>query len=380
LTETQKRLIYITGTRADFGKLRSLIEASIANDAYEVHIFVTGMHMLRKYGYTMNEIEKRNYQYVHTFINQNQNDTMDSILGKTISGLSDYCKEVQPDMIIIHGDRVEAMAGAIVGSLNNILVGHIEGGELSGTVDDLLRHATTKLSHIHFATNQKAKRRLVQLGEHPNSIRVIGSPDVDIIKEGNLPSLKELKDYYHIPFNAYSVMIFHPVTTERADIPRQAKELVDAMITSQKNYVVIFPNNDHGNNDIIKEYERLKHNNRFLIFPSMRFEYYLALIKNADFMIGNSSSGLMEAPYFGTPAINLGSRQDSRDRHENVIDSPLDQKEILNTIKLYPKYRKEAVTPFGEGNSADLFMKLLTEEGFWSTSPQKKFFDLPPQT
>ena len=380
MTETQKRLIYITGTRADFGKLRSLIEASIANDAYEVHIFVTGMHMLRKYGYTMNEIEKRNYQYVHTFINQNQNDTMDSILGKTISGLSDYCKEVQPDMIIIHGDRVEAMAGAIVGSLNNILVGHIEGGELSGTVDDLLRHATTKLSHIHFATNQKAKRRLVQLGEHPNSIRVIGSPDVDIIKEGNLPSLKELKDYYHIPFNAYSVMIFHPVTTERADIPRQAKELVDAMITSQKNYVVIFPNNDHGNNDIIKEYERLKHNNRFLIFPSMRFEYYLALIKNADFMIGNSSSGLMEAPYFGTPAINLGSRQDSRDRHENVIDSPLDQKEILNTIKLYPKYRKEAVTPFGEGNSADLFMKLLTEEGFWSTSPQKKFFDLPPQT
>ena len=169
---TVKRIVFITGTRADYGKLKSIIAKVNSCPGFEAHIFVTGMHMLRKYGYTMIEIEKGNYRNVYTFINQNHSDTMDSILGKTISGLSDYVKEIRPDMIVIHGDRVESMAGSMVGSLNNILVSHIEGGEISGTIDDVLRHATTKLSHLHFVSNDHAKKRLKQLGENEDYIHV----------------------------------------------------------------------------------------------------------------------------------------------------------------------------------------------------------------
>lgn len=142
----RKRIIFLSGTRADFGKIRSLLDVMDKASQFEVHVFVTGMHMLRKYGLTCMEVENRGYKNIYKFINQNYNDTMDSILAKTIAGLSDYVKEIKPDMIVVHGDRVEALAGAIVGSLNNILVSHIEGGEVSGTIDDLIRHSASKSS------------------------------------------------------------------------------------------------------------------------------------------------------------------------------------------------------------------------------------------
>lgn len=145
------------------------------------YIAVTGMHLQKEYGYTLIEIERCGFENIHTFSNHTHETTMDLTLAKTIEGLSAYVKECQPDLIIVHGDRVETLAGAIVGSLNNILVAHIEGGEISGTVDELIRHSVSKLCHIHFVSNEQAAKRLIQMGELSSSIFTIGSPDVDIM-------------------------------------------------------------------------------------------------------------------------------------------------------------------------------------------------------
>ena len=145
-----KKILFLTGTRADFGKIKSLIQILETHPNFEPYIFVTGMHLQEEYGYTLLEVERCGFQNIHTFQNHTHETTMDLTLAKTIEGLSAYVKECKPNMIVIHGDRVEALAGAIVGSLNNILVSHIEGGEVSGTIDELIRHSTSKMSHIQY--------------------------------------------------------------------------------------------------------------------------------------------------------------------------------------------------------------------------------------
>jgi len=188
-----KKIAFLTGTRADFGKIKSLLQILEQHPNYEVFIFVTGMHLMELYGLTKLEVERCGFKNVHTFSNHTSETTMDLTLAKTVNGFSGYIKEIEPDLIVVHGDRVEALAGALVGSLNNILVAHIEGGEVSGTIDELIRHATSKMSQVHFVSNTVAEKRLLQMGELPESIFVIGSPDVDIMFSESLPLLAEVK-------------------------------------------------------------------------------------------------------------------------------------------------------------------------------------------
>lgn len=371
-----KRILFLTGTRADFGKLKALMLALQADPNFELHIFVTGMHMLAKYGYTCEEVERVGFSNIYKYINQNANDGMDQVLAKTVNGLSDYIREIQPDLLIVHGDRVEALAGATVGALNNILTAHIEGGEVSGTVDELIRHAVTKMSHIHFVANQAAQRRLIQLGEHEKVIHVIGSPDVDVMNSSSLPSLDEVRRHYQIGFSEYAVLAFHPVTTEVTKLREQTRTMLDALERSERNYVVIYPNNDLGAEIILEEYERIALNPRFKIFPSMRFEYFLSLLKHAEFMIGNSSAGVREAPHFGVPAVNLGSRQHNRVMSLLVVNTALTPDGIDAAIKNAVALPREAVCLFGDGDSARHFLEIVSEESFWSHSKQKHFIDL----
>jgi len=373
------RIVFLTGTRADFGKLKSLISILSADESFDVHIFVTGMHMLSKYGYTCAEVEKSGFRNLYKYINQNASDSMDHVLSKTIMGLADYVKEIAPDLIIVHGDRVEALAGAAVGALNNILVGHIEGGEVSGTIDEMIRHAVSKLSHIHFVANDTAKTRLIQLGERSDCIHVIGSPDIDVMNSDKLPSIEQVKQRYGIGFDAYSILMFHPVTTEIGDLKRQAKVLVDQVIESGLNYVVIYPNNDQGTDIILEEYSRLRGLPQIKIFPSMRFEFFLSLLKHAAFIIGNSSAGVREAPHYGVPTINLGSRQFNRVSCETVIHCDINEEHINRSIAAVGKVPHHAHTLFGTGDSAQHFLQALQSETFWATHKQKYFVDIVQQ-
>jgi len=372
-----KKILFLTGTRADFGKIKSLISVLDSDSRFEVFVFVTGMHLQKEYGYTLIEIERCKYKNVHTFANHTHETTMDLTLAKTIEGLSVFCKTVSPDMIVVHGDRVETLAGAIVGSLNNILVAHIEGGELSGTVDELIRHSVSKLSHIHFVSNAEAAKRLIQMGEMQSSIYTIGSPDVDIMFSDALPTLAVVKDYYEINFEHYAIVMFHPVTTESSEMKAYAQQFVASLLNDHHHYVVIYPNNDLGSQFIITEYQKLANHPRFRIFPSLRFEYFLTLLKNAQFIIGNSSAGIREAPYYGIPIINIGTRQQNRSLHADIVNVNYQQEAIQEALQLIDAHQVvQTEADFGQGNSAALFVNAILNADIWQINHQKQFREI----
>ena len=374
----KKKIVFLTGTRADFGKLKSLIQISQDYKDFDVQIFATGMHLDAQYGSTVNEIYKSGFTNIHEFKNYDEIEYMDRILAKTITGFSEYISIQKPDLIVVHGDRVEALAGAIVGSLNNVLVAHIEGGEVSGTVDELIRHSVSKLSHIHLVSNELAHKRLIQMGELESSIYIIGSPDLDLMNPASLPDLSFVKSYYEISFDEYAIVMYHPVTTEYNSIKEHIASFVDALLKSDKNYVVIYPNNDIGTKEILLEYKRLENNERFKIYPSLRFEYFLRLLKESNFIIGNSSAGVREAPYYNIPTIDVGSRQDNRSQAETIHRISHKYDDIINAIKSCEENKEYSVdmSEFGSGNSDQLFLDLLMSNTIWDVNCQKQFQDL----
>lgn len=371
-----KKILYLTGTRADFGKLKPLMIRLEEDPAFDVHIFVTGMHMLSKYGYTVDEVHKCGFKNIYTFINHTGAVSMDAILASTINGVSNYVREFEIDMIIVHGDRVEPLAGAIVGSLNNILVAHIEGGEVSGTIDELIRHSISKLAHLHFVANEKARRRLIQMGERPESIFFIGSPDIDIMLSDSLPSIEDVKEHYEIPFTGYSIFSYHPVTTELKSLRSNFREVLAALVESGRNYVGVYPNNDPGSEILMEELDTLSDNPRFRIFPSIRFENFLVLLKNCDFIIGNSSAGVREAEIYHKPAVNIGTRQQNRHSASNIINVPENRREILEAIAATENVVITNSFSFGDGRSADRFHSIMSGPEIWNTSRQKNFVDI----
>ena len=375
----KKKIVFLTGTRADFGKLKSLITISENSSLFDIYVFVTGMHMNSLYGFTVDEVEKSGFKNIYKFINHSSNDSMDKMLAKTINGFSEYIKEIKPDLIVVHGDRIEALAGSIVGSLNNILVSHIEGGEVSGTIDELIRHSVSKMSHIHLVSNEDAKSRLIQLGEYESSIFVLGSPDFDLMDSKKIPSLNKVKKYYDINFNDYAIAMYHPVTTEYENISNYTKNFTEALIESNINYILIYPNNDLGSKEILNEYDKLLYNKKIKIFPSLRFEYFLRLLKDSRFIIGNSSAGIREAPFYNIRTIDIGSRQKNRAKINTIINSSYKKEEILYCIKKVinsPKLKHNPKNYFGEGKSDQFFLKLIKSKKLWKINHQKQFQDI----
>ena len=372
-----KKLLFITGTRADYGKIKSLLKMIETDPKFELYIFVSGMHLVDKLGSTYREVLNDRYKNIYVDFSQANTGIMSFDLGNVISNLTNYVRKMRPDMIVVHGDRIDAMAGAVVGALNNIVVAHIEGGELSGTIDESIRHAISKLSHLHFVSNADAKSRLIQLGEEEKRIFVTGSPDIDIMLSDKLPSIEDVKKRYEIAFDKFAICMYHPVTTEIQLLKRHIENLVSAIIDSEKDYVVIFPNNDLGSDIIISEYARLDNNRHFRVFPSLRFEYFLTLLKYADFMIGNSSAGIRESGVYAVPSINVGTRQNGRSSEKNRNVQHVDEvsAQILNAISRIDDYRV-ACYQFGEGNSTECFMNIIKNDATWNMSIQKTFVDI----
>ena len=221
-----RSILFITGTRADYGKIKELMRRILQESIFDLKIFVTGMHMLARYGSTHLELEKDGFRDLYKYINQIDSSNMDMVLSYTIQGISNYIHEYDVDMIVVHGDRVEALAGAIVGALNNIRVAHIEGGEISGTIDESIRHAVSKFSHLHFVAHDEARNRLIQLGEDFDSIYVIGSPDIDVMLSDTLPSPAGVRRKYGIEFTEYAILMYHPSQLSVMILQRMSRKLL----------------------------------------------------------------------------------------------------------------------------------------------------------
>lgn len=377
--EYRKRILFLSATRAEFGKMKSVITRVRESGDFDFKLFVTGMHMLTRYGSTYKEIYRAGFSSDDVFLYINQDGAvstqMDIVLASTIQGIGLFVREYRPDLIVVHGDRLEALAGAVVGALNNILVAHVEGGEISGTVDEIMRHAISKLAHLHLVYNETARRRLIQMGELPETIHVIGAPGLDTMLSANLPMLSDVRARYEIDFERYGIFIYHAVTTELTTLHRQVDEVVSALELSNLDFVVIHPNNDNGVDIINHGLNRLRSISRFRFLPSMRFEHYLVLLKNAVVIVGNSSSGIHEAPVYGIPTVNIGTRQSNRTHYPSILNVPEERSAILDALRNLPTNIQPA-RHFGTGNSADLFMALLLDSKFWSVPHQKQFRDI----
>jgi len=373
-----KKILFLTGTRADFGKLKPLINAVAHHPAFEYEIFATGMHLLARYGNTLGELYKAGFEHVFPCFNQDSTNSadMDMVLANTVRGLGHFVRERRPDLIVVHGDRLEALAGAIVGAFNNILVAHVEGGEVSGTIDELIRHAVSKLSHVHFVANDEARRRLIQLGERPQHVFVIGSPDIDVMLSPELPALETVRQKYAIPFSAYGIFLYHPVTTELNKLEQHIQESVAALKRSGVDFVVIYPNNDIGSATILHELETLAGNPHFRLLPSMRFEYFLTLLKNAQVIVGNSSAGIREAPVYCVPTINLGTRQKNRFSYPTIVNIGEERADIAAALRQL-SHHPDPCREFGLGDSARRFLDILCQDSFWNIPQQKQFQDMP---
>ena len=373
-----KKIIFLTASRADYGKLKILISSLQKKKNFKVYVFVTGMHNLKKFGNTWMKIKLDNIKNIFRFNNQGNKDPADVTLAKTIVGFTKYVKKIKPDLIVVHGDRIEPLACSIVGALNNYRTAHIEGGEISGTVDEIIRHSISKLCHIHFVTNKIAKKRLIQMGELNKSIFIIGSPDIDIMMSNKLPLIHDVKKHYGIKFDNYGVGILHPVTTDLKKFKNYTKIFVNVIKKSKQQFVLIYPNNDLGSNYIFNEYKKLKKNNKIKLLPSMRFEYYLTLLKNSNLIIGNSSSGLIEAPIFGVPTVNVGNRQNKRSKLNTIYNVSFSEKKILKLVDYLFKKKINFTkkNEFGDGHSFALFNNAINSKYFWTINVQKTFKDI----
>lgn len=370
-----RSILFVTGTRADFGKLEPLALAA-CKAGHRVTFFVTGMHMLDRYGLTKLEVRRFEEFAVHEFLNQRPGDPQDIVLSKTMVGFSDYVTEQCPDLIMIHGDRIEALAASLVASTNYLLSAHIEGGEVSGTIDEIFRHCNSKLCTHHFVSSRQSARRVMSLGEQPDSIHVIGSPELDFHAGPSGVSLEEVKSRYAIAFADYGIAVFHPVTSEQASIGDQARELFEALRVSGRCFVVIAPNNDPGSEAIFAELAQLPVE-QFRLLPSMRFAHFSELMKQSACLVGNSSAGVREAPFLGISSLDVGSRQTNRALAASVVSCSADDSAAIGRFLQKQWGQRHAPDPgFGEGRAADRFVEVLADAAFWARGLQKTFHDV----
>ena len=367
-----KRLLFVTGTRADYGKLEPLAKAA-QEAGFHISFFITGMHMMKRYGETRLEVRRFAGAECFEFVNQREGDALDFILSKTILGFSDFVHEHRPDLVVIHGDRVEALAASIVCAMRYIRSAHIEGGEVSGTIDESIRHCNTKLCATHFVSSEAARARVLSLGESPDRVFQIGSPELDTHARPSGVSLEQVKTRYAIAFDDFGIAVFHPVTSEAQTMGAQAASLFGALQASGKNFVVIAPNNDPGTEDIFAVLEQLPPE-RFRLIPSMRFNYFSELMKHAAVMVGNSSAGVREAPFLGLPSLDVGTRQTNRAQSPSIrFCAASDTPAIARFLNECWGRRLPMDAAFGGGDAALRFVRVLQSAAFWAQPAQKVF-------
>lgn len=374
-----KKVLYITGTRADYGLMHETLELLNSDDDIQLNVVVTGMHLMDEFGYSIDEIKKDNFN-LHvvnqTFVKDDEK-SMSAFIGNLIVDLTKLMDEIKPDIVLLLGDRGEMLAGAIVASYLQIPVAHIHGGDVSSTVDDSARHAITKLSNIHFPATELSASRIKQMGENPDNIFVVGAPGLDsIIKSKDNVDENYLKEKYNISKD-FVLVLQHPVSLEVENSACQIQETLNAVKSTDYQVILVYPNADAGGRamiDKINEYD-------VDAYKNIPHDDFIGLLSLASALIGNSSSGIIESSSFKLPVINIGTRQSGREKAQNVIDVDYDSKEILNALKHiesseYQNKLKNCKNLYGDGKASERICKIIKGIEINNALLNKKFVEL----
>lgn len=365
----KRKIAVITGTRADYGIYYSVLKAIENHSELDLSLIVCGMHLSPEFGLTVEEIERDGFfiaDKIETILSSDTGASMAKSIGITLMGITQTLERIKPDVLLVLGDRGEMMAGALAAIHMNIPVAHIHGGEVTGTVDESIRHSITKLSHIHLPATEDSKERILKMGEKEKDIYVVGAPGIDYIKNTQYLSREELLKRFNLKDDKLFIMTQHPVTTERDEVEWQVRQTFQALVECGIQTIVSYPNSDNGGREIIKVIEEYRSKYDFFkVFRNLSQVEYLSILNVADAMIGNSSSGIIEAPSFKLPVINIGTRQDGRLRAVNVIDVGYTKEEILSGINKalyegeYNEKLASCINPYGNGDAGEKIADIL---------------------
>lgn len=365
----KRKISVTTGTRAEYGILRPLLHAISKSKKLELYLIVTGTHLSKKHGFTINEIKKDDFEIfatVNMIPKDNTNYSMAKTLGEGIIAFSKMFFKLKPDINVILGDRDEMLASALAACHMNIPNAHIHGGDKSGGIDEYNRHAITKISNIHFPATVKSKKRIIKMGENPRYVFLTGSLGIDEIFENKITHKKELEQKYNIKFNGDEILLLqHPVTTQAELSEKQILNILKAIVRMKKTTIAIAPNSDPGNKMIFKHLKSFSRKYQFVkMYKTLPRSDYLGMLNNCGVLVGNSSSGMIEASYFNIPVVNIGIRQKYRERGKNVFDvKDESSNSIYRTIlkALQAKRQDKIVNDyiFGNGKSAAKIVRHL---------------------
>ena len=363
------KIAVVTGTRAEYGLLKPVMREIQKKSTLQ--LIVTGMHLSRKHGLTYKIIEEDSFKIdkkVKMHAIDDTNLSMVKALGEGIKGIAKAVNDLDPDIVLVLGDRSEALAGAIAGAYLNKVVAHIHGGEVSkASIDESNRHAITKFAHIHFPATPTAARRIELLGERTENIYLVGAPGIDAITNKNYLDEYEVRQKYGLSEKPLVLVIQHPTTQEDNLADVHMRLTLEALKEVEADNLVIYPNNDAGGQAIINVIESSELPNNFKTYENVPREDFLGLMSVASAMVGNSSSGIIEAPSFHLPVVNIGLRQKGRLRVENVIDVPHEKEAIKQALiraifdKDYRKKIRGVKNPYGDGCSSKRIVKILNE-------------------
>jgi UDP-hydrolysing UDP-N-acetyl-D-glucosamine 2-epimerase len=380
LAVKKRKICVVITTRGNYAKMKSVIAAIRKAPDLELQIILGGMVILEKYGRLLNSLDARELpvnRKINFVIEGESLVTMSKSAGLAVTEFATAFEDLAPDVVIVIADRFECLPIAMAASYMNIPVAHVEGGEISGSIDESIRHAITKLAHVHFPASREAAKRIECMGEDPGTIFPVGGTSIDVIRELDLDDLDPVRQYQRdygmgtmidlVP-GRYLILIQHPVTTEYQDNLEHVRETIGALEDLRLPTVWILPNMDAGSDGInkaIRVFRETRHPDYIHFFKSLPIELFAPLLKNAACILGNSSSGVRESAFLGTPSVNIGSRQHGRERGRNVVDASYDRREIVEAVRRQvARGRYEPDHLYGDGFAAQKIVDVLRTAEF----------------
>ena len=366
-----KKILVVTGTRAEYGLLYWTMKEIQKDKDLRLQLIVTGSHLSEEYGYTVEQIKKDGFKIdeeIDMIIDSNKKSAIVKSMGLEMIQMAQAFDRLKPDILLILGDRYETFVAATCAMMMNVPIAHMNGGESTeGVIDEQIRHAITKMAHIHFAGAEYYKKRIIKMGEEPWRVHNVGQAGIENIRRLRLLTKTELEYELGFKFDKRIFLItYHPVTLGVQDIEDQMENLLKSISKFDAKYIFTYPNADYGNKIIIDKINEFRHNHdNVYVFHSLGQVKYLSLMKYADVMIGNSSSGIIESPSFKLPVVNIGDRQKGRLRNKNIIDVGNNEIEIIEGINkaLYNKQFINSLNDlenvYGDGTTSEKVVKIL---------------------